>query len=90
MKCKRCYTKIPAAVLERVCPECGWRTPSLFMLLVQAVAVTSLCALILIRYLIEMDLFDLYFALLLGATTVFAWAHYVVVRERRRGLGYSD
>ena len=90
MKCKRCYSKMPRNVLESVCPECGWRTPSMFMLLLGAALITLLCILFIVRYAVEENTSHLYTSIFMGALSMFAWANYIVVRERRKGLGYND
>jgi hypothetical protein len=89
MKCKRCSTNVPPAVLERVCPECGWRTPSIHVLLIQAIAISTLCFLILMRYIGEGEPYFLYLTFILGATAVFGWSNYVIVKKRRKGFGYD-
>jgi hypothetical protein len=90
MKCKMCKAKMPAAVLERVCPKCGWRTPSIRMLLIQAIAITTLCIyLILMRYFGEGEPYFLYLTFILGVTAIFGWSNYVIVMKRRKGLGYD-
>lgn len=85
MKCKRCSAKVIRGVLERVCRECGWRTPSLQMLFGQAALVTLLCFLILVNFVLGKDALALYTTLAIGAVAVFGWANYAIVKKRRRG-----
>lgn len=93
MKCKVCSTKVPRGILERVCPECGWRTPPIHMLLISAAAPTAICVYLLTRYFNGEEFYSgihtLYLILIFGAIAVFGWTNYEVVRKRRKGLGYD-
>jgi len=86
MKCKACSAKVPPAVLERICPECGWRGPPTKVLLQNAVASSALCPMCLYFFINSSESLYLYAAALGAAASVFAWANYFVVKKRREGL----
>ena len=86
MKCKVCSAKVPPAVLERICPECGWRGPPTKVLLQNAIVISSTCPLCLYFFINYGNSLYLLAAALGAAGSVFAWLNYVIVKKRREGL----
>jgi hypothetical protein len=86
MKCKVCSAKVPPAVLERICPECGWRGPPTKVLLQNAIAISSICPLCLYFFIDSSNSLYLFAATLAAAGSAFAWANYLIVKKRREGF----
>ena len=93
VKCMVCSARFPRGIIESVCPECGWRAPPIQTLLIGPAMSSAFLLWILMDYIGGDGSFagipSPYLLVLFGAISAFGWANYLVVKKRRKALGYD-